>query len=129
MRKYPARTIALRMGGDHSAELYSRLPDEYKEKIVCFIDNNKDCLCKKFGIPIMTLEEAQEKNIKAIVLSSFKHLDMLRKESITYSNNIFIIDIYKELQKNGICCNDNFYMDIQMRDEDYDVGFPFDEIN
>ena len=129
MKKYPKGTIALRMGGDHSAELYFRLQDEYKEKIGYIIDNNAECVCKNYGVPILTLEEAKKKNIKAVVLSSYNHLDMLRKEALTYSDGIDIIDIYKELETNGICCKDTFYIDVQLKDEDYDVGFPFDELD
>ena len=77
MRNYPKGTIALRMGGEHSAELYSRLEDEYKDKIGYIIDNNKDCICKKYGMPVLTLEEAKHMNIKAVVLSSYMHIDML----------------------------------------------------
>ena len=129
MKNYPKGTIALRMGGEHSAELYSRLEDEYKEKIGYIIDNNKECMCKKYGVPILTLEEAIHMNIKAIVLSSYMHIDMLRNEASAYPSDIAIIDIYNELEKRGICCKNNFYVDVQMTDEDYDVGFPFEDLN
>ena len=128
MKKYPKGTIALRMGGNHSAELYNRLQDEYKEKIGFIIDSNKECICKKYGMPVLTLEEAANTKIKAIVLSSYNHLDMLRKETITYPNEIEIIDIYKELEEKGIYCKDTFYVDAQMKDEDYEVGFPFEDL-
>ena len=129
MRNYPKGTIALRMGGEHSAELYSRLEDEYKDKIGYIIDNNKDCICKKYGMPVLTLEEAKHMNIKAVVLSSYMHIDMLRNEASAYPSDIAIIDIYNELEKRGICCKNNFYIDAQMTDEDYDVGFPFEDLN
>ena len=129
MKNYPKGTIALRMGGEHSAELYSRLEDKYKDKIGYIIDNNKDCICKKYGMPVLTLEEAKHMNIKAIVLSSYMHIDMLRNEASAYPSDIAIIDIYNELEKRGICCKNNFYVDVQMTDEDYDVGFPFEDLN
>ena len=80
-------------------------------------------------MPVLTLEEAKHMNIEAIVLSSYMHIDMLRNEASAYPSDIAIIDIYNELKKRGICCKDNFYVDVQMTDEDYDVGFPFEDLN
>lgn len=127
--EYPNGSVAIRMGGDHSAELYTRLPDTYKKKIACFIDVNKNCVCERYGLPVMSLEQINDKHIKAIVLSSYKYIEMLREEAKMYANDIDVIDIYEALESNGIHCDDNFYMDVQMRNEDYDVGFPFDEVN
>lgn len=129
LHKYSEKSVAIRMGGNHSAELYAKLPEEYKEKIVCFIDGNKKCVCEKYGLPILSLQEINDEHIQAIVLSSFEHLEELREEAKIYPGGMDIVDIYKALEKKGIYCNNNFYMDIKMRDEDYDVGFPFEELN
>ncbi|MBQ2982178.1 MAG: sulfatase-like hydrolase/transferase [Lachnospiraceae bacterium] len=125
--KYPTNSVAIRMGGDHSMNLYNLLNEEYKDKISCFIDNNKKCICKKYGKPIVTLDELPKGNIQAIILSSYDHLKTLRKEVKQYTENIDVIDIYVLLEKNGIYCTQNFYMDIKLKDEDYDVGFPFED--
>lgn len=122
---YPSKSIALRMGGDHSIELYARLPKEYQEKIGFIIDNNEQCVCKKLGIPIISIDDIYKYDIQGILLSSYKYLELLRRESEQYQN-IEIIDIYDKFEKKGILCKNNFYIDITMTKEDYDVGFPFD---
>lgn len=126
--RYSKASVALRMGGAHSAELFHILADEERKKIAYIIDRNPDCRCRNFGIPIISLNEIKNKNIEAVVLSSFDYLDELRNEVSLYPKGIDIIDIYKILEKHGIYCNNNFYAVNYMTDEDYDVGFPFSEI-
>ena len=125
--KYPMKSIAIRMGGEHSMQLFSRISDEHKGKIACFVDNSKSCLCSKYGLPIIDLDELENRGIQAIILSSYDYREMLRRESKKYPKNLDIIDIYSIFEKNGIYCTKNFYMDIKLKDEDYDVGFPFEE--
>ena len=124
MDKYPSQSIAIRMGGDHSVELYARMGKEYRKKIKCFIDNNEMCKCSKFGIPIIKLDELEMNSIQGVILSSYDYLEALREEIKQYDKGINVIDIYEAFEKNGICCTKNFYMDIKMAEEDYDVGFP-----
>lgn len=126
--KFPERSIAIRMGGLHSAELYTRMSKEYKAKIMCFVDNDKMCKCAKFGIPIIALDELKKNNAQGVILSSYDNIEMLREEAREYSDDVEVIDIYKTFENNGIYCTKNFYMDIKMKDEDYDVGFPFEEL-
>ena len=125
--KYPQNSVAIRMGGEHSMNLYARLSDKYKDKIVCFIDSNKMCVCAKYGLPIIRIDELKKENIQAVILSSYDHRAMLRSEAEEYSKDIDVIDIYSVLEENDILCTDNFYMNINLKDEDYDVGFPFEE--
>ena len=123
--KYPLKSVAIRMGGEHSMNLYARLSDEYKDKIACFIDGNKMCVCAKYGLPVISIDELEKGNIQAVILSSYDHRAMLRSEAEKYSKDIDVIDIYSVLEDNDILCTNNFYMNIKLKDEDYDVGFPF----
>lgn len=124
---YPEQSIALRMGGAHSLELFSILTDENQLKLAYIIDGNPDCKCRKLGIPVISPEEVLPREVKAVVLSSFDHLDELRKEIPVYWEESVIIDIYQFLKDCGICCDNNFYAVNYMTDEDYDVGFPVEE--
>lgn len=126
LNKYPEKSVAIRMGGNHSRELYTNIPYEYKKKIGCFIDKDTNCQCGIYGLPVITLEQLNEINIKAVVLSSYNHREMLRKESRSYPKNIDVIDFYRVFERYGIVFNDNFYMDIKMPDELYE-GFPFED--
>lgn len=130
LREYPDNSIAIRMGGVVSASLYYILSNENKRKIWGFIDNDKGCLCRGLSMPIIgtnEMENLQELGIKAVILSSYSHLDMLREESKSWNKDIDILDIYNAFEKNGIVCKANFYK-IMGTDEDYDVGFPFEEV-
>lgn len=120
-------SVAIRMGGDHSAELYCWLTDDNKRKISYFIDNNKNCVCSKFGYPIISYEEFMNKqDIGVVVLSSFKYLELLKEEAKNYHNYVQVIDLYEYLKFNGIESKDNFYL-IKLLDRDYEVEFPFSD--
>ena len=122
---FSINSVAIRMGGDHSAELYYWLSDDNKRKINCIIDNNRNCVCSKLGYPIISYEEFMNKqDIGVVVLSSFKYLELLKEEAKDYHNNVQVFDIYEYLSHNAKECKDNFYL-IKMQDEDYEVGFPF----
>ena len=111
LRRYPAKSIAIRMGGYHSSVLFELLSLESKNKIKCFIDCNKECECMNLGLPIMTLEESIKEGIKGIILSSFTHLQMLRDESRSYYNKISVIDLYQILEKRGLVCKQDFFLE------------------
>lgn len=125
--KFPKHSVAIRTGGEHSAKLYESLSRESREKIGYFIDSNTECLCKKFGLPILVLEEIQQYDVNAIVLSSFVFLEELRKEAKNYVENIEVVDIYKQLELNGMSVKKNFFIDVDMPEEEWEVGYPFDE--
>lgn len=127
-QQYPEKSVALRMGGAHSAELFHMLTSANQKRIACIMDGNINCRCSNLGLPVIPAERIADSKVRAIVLSSFDHLEELRKEAATYPDNIDIIDIYEYLEDQGINCNNNFYAIDYMTDEDYDVGFPFEEL-
>ncbi len=123
--EYPAGSIGIRLGGYHSAVLYYILSEENRKKIWGFIDSNAGCLCSKLQLPIVNLDwmDNLEKNdVRAILLSSYTNLEMLRKESVSYPAGMAVLNIYDCLSMHGIQCQDNFWV-IKETDEDYDVGF------
>ncbi len=125
---YPEHSVAIRLGGYHSAMLYYILSKENKKRIWGFIDNSEGCLCSKLHMPIIaadSVEELKKAGIKAILLSSYINLDFLRREAENWYGNMDVLDLYDCLDKNGIRCTDNFWV-IKGASEDYDVGFPFD---
>lgn len=129
LQKYPPYSIAFRMGGSHSMELFAILTTENKEKLAYIIDRNYNCGCQVLGLPIIPVEKMAEVDIKAVILSSFDHLEELRKEIPTYPEGIDILDIYELLENKGIHCDQNFYSVNYMMNEDYDVGFPIEELS
>lgn len=96
-----------------------------QEKIYCFIDNNVECSCSKLGnVKIISFEEAFIHNeIKAVILSSFVNLSVLKKEAKSYPENIDVLDIYDYFAKNG-CKLEHDFFDACMDAEGYEVGFP-----
>lgn len=126
--RYEDTSVAVRFGGMHSRELYSLLSEEAQRKVACFIDNNEKCICAEFGKPVLNvtefaLSEKDTLHLKAVVLSSFDHLQLLRTEAKTYPADLEIIDIYKILEERGICCKENFYGKMGMTDADYEEIF------
>lgn len=127
-QKYSDGSVALRMGGEHSLELFYVLRKENRKKLSYIVDRSPDCECRTLGFPVIPFEDLAGKGIQAIVLSSFDHLEELRKEISVYPREMDIIDIYQSLEEIGIRCNTNFYADTSyIPDDVYDVGFPFDE--
>lgn len=125
---YPDRSVALRMGGDHSERLYGALTVENQKKVGYIIDADPDCRCKRLALPVISVTEMGGKGIQAVVLSSFDHLEELRQEAQIYPKEIAVMDIYHSLEMAGIHCVTSFYADPNyITDEIYDVGFPFDE--
>ena len=127
---YPENSVAIRLGGYHSAVLYHILSKENKRKIWGFIDNSDKCVCSKLYLPIVRsvqIDELKNIGVKALMLSSYSRLNVLREESQLWGEEIDILDVYDCLKKNGIECKEEFYK-VKGTDEDYDVGFPFDNI-
>ena len=122
-------SVAVRVGGYHSLVLYHILSKENKRKIWGFIDRSDKCQCGKLGLPVIGPEQMKslkDAGIKAILLSSYDILKRLRQEAKVYPTGMDILDIYDAFEKNGILCDTNFY-NILGRDEDYEVGFPFEK--
>lgn len=129
LKDYPVRSVGIRMGGVTSSMLYYVLSKENKEKIWGFIDRNKKCLCSKLALPVVSpdrIEDSKKAGMKAILLSSYTYLETLREEAQTWPTDMDILDIYDYFDKNDIMCREDFYK-VSGTNEDYDVGFPFDE--
>lgn len=130
LEKYEENSVAVRVGGYHSLVLYHILSKENKRKIWGFIDRSDKCQCEKLGLPVIGPERVERLKdaggIKAILLSSYDIVKILRQEAKAYPAGMDILDIYDTFEKNGIRCDTNFY-NVLGRDEDYKVGFPFEE--
>lgn len=129
LNPYPENSVGIRMGGVHSMRLYYLLSKENKRKIWGFIDNSDECICSNLHLPIIRptqIEELTNIGVKAILLSSYVNLDMIRTESALWGKSLDVLDIYDYLEKNGIICKKNFYA-VEVTDEDYDIGLPFDD--
>ncbi len=126
--KYPDGSVALRMGGEHSLELFYVLTKENQRKLAYIVDCNPDCKCRKLNLPVISVKDMEGKAVRAVALSSFDHLEDLRQEISDYPKTTDIIDIYRSLEAAGIRCRSNFYTeDSYIKDDVYDVGFPFDK--
>lgn len=129
IERCPDHSIGVRMGGEHSVMLYYVLSEQNKKKIWGFIDNSDKCRCKRLGLPIIRPgqnESLKEAGVKTVLLSSYTSLEALRREAEIWREDFEVLDIYAYMDKSGIQCEDNFWV-VKGNDEDYDVGFPFDE--
>lgn len=93
LAEYPDNSVLIRMGGKHSEMLYRLLSEVARKKIKGFIDKDATCICSKYEKPILNVGEMDE-NVKGIILSSYKFLNMLREEAKSYPEETNIIDIY-----------------------------------
>ncbi|MDE6603804.1 MAG: LTA synthase family protein [Lachnospiraceae bacterium] len=116
--------IAIRMGGEHSYTLYEWLTEDNREKIVGFIDENSECICKAFRKKIIPMEKISEEEIDCVILSSFEHLNFIREEATAYPKGIGVFDMYNYLQEKGFPFRDIQCDLVGMSDSEYDVGFP-----
>lgn len=124
--KYPDNSVGVRMGGYHSLVLYYVLSKKGRKKIWGFIDNNAECLCSTLLLPIARADDVnglRERGIKAILLSSYIHIETLRKESADYPEDVDILDIYRSFYEHGIRCDTDFWI-VRGRAEDYDMVLP-----
>ncbi len=125
LENYPDASVGIRNGGIHAERFYTVLPKEYKAKIWGFVDECDSCKCSYFGLPVIDKYAINSSDMKAIVLCSFNERNELIEEATSYKKEIDVLDMYGYLECNGIKCNNWFYLDTNMTDEDYDVGFDF----
>lgn len=125
VEKFPDNSVAIRPGGEHSKEVFFWLSSENKKKIYCFIDNNIECSCSRLdNAEIMPLDEVfTHKEVKAVILSSYVNLPVLKKEAENYPEGIQVLDIYEYFAQNG-CKIEHDFFDAFMDKEGYEVGFP-----
>lgn len=115
--------VALRMGGEHSGQLYELLTEVNKKKIGGIIDKNKQCVCAKLGVPIFEPGERLPDTMQAILLSSKIYLEELKEEAKSLYGELEVIDIYQYWEQAGYYFSRDFWFG---QDEDYEVGFPED---
>lgn len=118
--KYPDGGVAVRMGGVHSMQLYRMLSSGSRNKIGCFIDNNPDCLCEKNEKKIVSVDDFvtdKDTHIRAVILSSYKNIDALRKEAVSIFSEYDIVDIYGLFDRKKIKYKGDFYN--ALYDSDY----------
>lgn len=130
LEPYKERSVAVRMGGYHSERLYFSLSKENRRKIWGFIDNDGGCRCSRFSMPVVSIErfkELSDSGIEVIMLFSHNLLNRLREEAEMWPADIEVLDIYETFAEKGMACDKSFYT-VLAEDEDYDVGFPFDEV-
>lgn len=121
---YADGSIALRMGGNHSWQLYGVLTENSKRKIGAVIDGNDGCMCRDLGIPVVGVEGIlRVDGIRAILLSSFIYLDELRAEARDIYREMEIIDIYDDWKQAGYPFQNDFWYGLET---DREVGFPHD---
>jgi hypothetical protein len=123
---YADGSIAFRMGGEHSFQLHSILTETSRRKIGGIIDANEKCKCSRLGYHIYHTADDMPKGITAILLSSYCHVEELRKEAQLSYGAYKIIDLYQYLGQNGYHFTDEFYYGLE---SDWDVGFPKDDGN
>jgi len=126
---YPPNSVAVRTGGPHSAELYNALTRENRDKIWGFINLNIECVCKAFHHPVVLPDEVPhlpEEGVKAVILSSWDHLEELKAEAADYKN-IDVLDIYALFDEKGLHCEGNFFEVTDLQPVDFDIGFPSEE--
>lgn len=121
LSEYPDNGVALRMGGDHSYQLYALLSGEAKKKICCVIDKDMNCKCKDLGIPVISDMANLPDDVRAVILSSYMHLNALKEEAQKYRTSLEVIDVYDYMREHGYEFHSVFWWGI---DQDWDVGFP-----
>lgn len=122
--------IALRMGGLHTAFIIDELTDENKKKIGAILDPSPDCLCSKYGYPVISpadfMAQRAGKEIKTVILSSFVHRDMLSAEAKSY-RDVDVVEFYDWMAAHGVSTEVDLTGYTPAK-EDFDVNFPFDEV-
>ncbi len=121
LAEYPNDSIALRMGGNHTYQIYTLLNECVKKKICGIIDKDKNCKCSSLGVPIVGDVQELFGKAKTVILSSFLYLDELKEEAQKYYDFLEIIDIYEYMEKCGYEFNNVFWWG---KDSDWNVGFP-----
>ncbi len=121
---YADGSIALRMGGEHSWQVYGLLTESNRKKVGAIIDRDDQCMCRRLNAEFFLPGEKLPDSIKTVLLSSYIYLDELKSEAEEFYGGVEIMDVYQYWKENGY--------DFQSRefwfglDSDYEVGFPED---
>lgn len=101
-------TTAIRGGGIHTEILLMLLDGKTREKIQYVIDYSSKCAAANLGAAVILPDQVEEYKIDFVILSSFKHRKNWKKE-FADSSVQRVVDIYEELEKEGIVCEREFY--------------------
>lgn len=126
--QYGKGMLAIRTGGLNAVFFYNKLSPENQERIAGFIDRDPNCSAAWFGKPVFSDVQSVPSNVKGILLVSYILLPELREEVSRYPDGIEALDPYLYLDENEISYSAGI-AEYEMLEEDYDVGFPFDEID
>lgn len=101
--------VIIRGAGVHTEQLFNIIKQKYtlgEIPIIAIVDNglNGDCLD---GIPVITSEKAELLQYNTVIISSFSHIEEMKKDYNLV--NIKVLDIYEELNKEGIKLTAPFY--------------------
>ncbi len=125
--QYPDKSIFVRLGGVYGRYVYDMLIEDNRKKIGGFVDLNPDCACAAIGLPIYTSIEQLPDSAKYILPSNENFIDRAEKECAESKKNLQVLNFHEMLSEYGIKSNKCIAL-FQPSDEDYDVGFPFDEV-
>lgn len=103
-------TVAIRGGGVHTERLLMLLDGKVRERIQYVIDYDKECIASYLGVQIILPDEIEKYGVDCVVISSFKYREIWKKE-FESDAGLRVVDIYEELEKEGISSvRDFFYM-------------------
>lgn len=127
LASYPPQGVLIRTGGADADAVYEMLSEEVQQCIGGFVDLDSRCACAARHLPVYTSLSEVPKNTQAILLASHDLITLLREEAAAYEDRFEILDPYRFLADHGIVCRSGAGA-FEAADEDYDVGFPFDEV-
>jgi len=128
IRKYPKGSLAIRTGGFNALGFYDLLTPDNQERIACFVDRDSACKAAQRGKRVLSDFDAVPSDIKGIVLVSYKFFSEIEKEIERYTGVMEILNPFEYLKTKGLVCKAGV-AEYELTKEDYDVGFPFDEID
>ena len=127
LASYPPHSVLIRTGGADAVQAYEMLSEEAKERIGGFVDQNLHCACAALHLPVYASLAAVPREARAIFLASHDLIAHLREEAAAYVDRCDVLDPYEFLADHGIVCRYGVGA-FEAADEEYDVGFPFDEV-
>lgn len=106
----------------------------YLGKVNCLVDARDDYMGKKLlDIPIIKSDELEKYDVEVILITSFRSRKYIAEDIKTKFPQIYCLDIYEELEKNGIKTekdifkSDSRYVDIYFARKKYELAV--DEID
>ena len=124
----PPGSVLIRTGGVYALQVYGLLSPEIRRCIGGFIDVNLNCLGAEMGLPVYAALADAPATTQAVLLAGRRTLiERLREEAAACEGQAEILDPYRFLEEHGIICRHGVG-EFEAEAEDYDVGFPFDEV-